>query len=187
LFAFVDERDKQQRNWICRALWISNRLTGSLRPKALGGKDCIGDIELEWSKMRQVRRDTLQRCSKREWFESVDELLPKMAAIVERIKDSYDALKSGSLEGDRFFTKMARFEEENTAIHQRSLSTHVPPLECAIAHQSFQQVLTSCFNITVPFRKQESKWTQMDWHMKTYLEQYDQDLQRLTIDLERIR
>ncbi len=187
LFVYLDESDREQHNWICRAQWISENLTGPARPKDLNGNDHIGAINIEWNSMHQARRETLHRRSKREWFEDVDSLVPRMESTIARVQTLYGALRSGTVEEVQFFDSMAEVEQASTQLYLESGSSHAAPLECAIANQSYQQAITSFSNVSLPFRRQKSSWKQMDWHLRTYLDQFEQDLQRLKLDLERVR
>jgi hypothetical protein len=56
-FMYLDLRDRQHTNWICRTLWINPELPELFKPLNLGGNEWLEGIEVEWNPKYSTMHD----------------------------------------------------------------------------------------------------------------------------------
>lgn len=193
-FVYLDLRDRQHANWICRTLWINSDLPESRRPCDLGGNEQLGEIEIDWNPRYGTMHDYFINISN---YESKNECIDKMNHFfrkVEEIKqigdryiEEYDNVR---LQKDQF----QRFMEEKEIIAGKILSEmgnqKFPPLECAECDLSLQLMTCRAHDIFLPFAnwgKADWNWIQKLWLMRNAQKGYEEDKTRFLYELKKIK
>ena len=161
LFVYLDLRDKQQTNWICRSLWISPDAPKDLCPMPLNGQEFLGEIEIDWNKdyfsMRQFWSEHLG--NKAGWLEKTRALLPEVERLEHLAQDLLAKLEDGHLSSAAYTNEMTRLEQEASELFRASGNSDWPPLECEEADSRFRSMTSYLHNAYVPF----ASWGKADW------------------------
>lgn len=190
LFVYLDLRDVQQTNWICRTQWIRPDLPERFKPQTWHGDERLGDIVIDWNEHYESRRSWIQHGTKQDWVQKVELLLPKMEMRVEQAAITFNARLAGELADAEFDQTMTRLESEARDIVRDGESKEIPPVECKEASSAFRQLLTTFHNIFVPFAswtRGQRDWRFKEWHVRTYLGYYAEEQQGFRYELKKIR
>ena len=180
LFVYLDLRDKQQTNWVCRSSWIRSDSHKGSEPITVGGSDWLGEIEIDWNPNYYQRRELWSsRCgNKEDWVQKAEGLLPKVEAIVQAAKSLLEEHKKGQLGKQELQTTLGQLESESMHLFQEAGNQEVPPLECAECDSVFQSMICKFRNIFIDFATRGQaggNWEQKLWMMQDSLKGYEED------------
>lgn len=180
LFVYLDAREMQSTNWVCRTCWIRPDLPEDAKPMRLGGNDWIGDIEIDWNTHYPYMRDFLfQNPGKKEdWVRKVEKLLPKVEAMVQEARRLLEEYEEGKLGEQELQTTLGKLEPKSMNLRQEAENDTIPPFECEECNSVFQAMMLSFYNIFIPFAsrgKATWDWNQKLSGMQMYLEMYEED------------
>lgn len=190
LFVYLDLRDVQQTNWICRTQWIRPDLPQQFKPLEWHGDERLGDIEIDWNEHYETRRSLFPHGTKQEWVRKAESLIPQMDTRVAQATDAFNARLAGELDDAEFDQIMTRLESEARDIVREGGNKKIPPVECNEANKAFQGLLTMFHNIFVPFAswsRVQRDWRFKEWHVRTYLSHYDEERQGFLYELKKVR
>lgn len=185
-FVYLD----RQHTWISRAQWISPALPEKFRPMIWKGQEQFDGIVIDWRQDYEAKRAYFERSTKREWAKKVEALLPEIQDLVDRAAAAFEARLSGQLSDDDFGQTMTAWEAEALTLLRRGENEKVPPVECADANQAFQQLVTTFHNIFVPFAywsRLSRNWRYKEWHLRTYLADYEMQLHRFQHEWDKVK
>lgn len=169
LFIYLDQKDKQQVNWVCRTLWIHSTLPKQSRPLQLGGNEWLGEIEIDWNaKYEQRRTYWMSRYETvGNWMTRVEDIFPRMERIVTETRTRWQAYQEGKIDVNALQSALRAFEEQARHLHDLSGRQALPPSQCHDCDQAFQQVVSMFGNIFIPFAAHSrANW---DWNQKLKL------------------
>lgn len=190
LFVYGDRQDKQINNRICRAQWISPELPEKFRPMAWSGQERLGDIVIDWNDSYDSMRALFERSTKQEWIRKVETVLPKIHDLVIQASTAFDARRAGKISDDDFEQMMTAWEATARALSRGAENEKVPPVECNDAREAFLQLATTAHNIFVPFAswgRVKRDWRYKEWHLRTYLADYQTQLQSFQHEWQKVR
>lgn len=190
LFVYGDRRDKQVHNRICRAQWINPELPEEFRPMSWTGQGRLGDIVIDWNDSYDSMRTLFERSTKQEWIRKVEAILPEVHDLVIAASTAFDARRDGKISDDDFEQMMTAWESTALALSRGAENEKVPPVECNDASQAFLQLATTAHNIFVPFAswgRVKRDWRYKEWHLRTYLADYQTQLQSFQHEWQKVR
>ena len=192
LFIYLDLRDRQHANWICRALWINPNLPKSFRPLDLGGNERLGEIEIDWNPQYRTMHDfflgmsdTKQKC--------VDEMDHNFREVEEmkRTADNYiEEYYKGRLQRDQFQKIMAEKEILARKLFMEIGDQNFPPLECAECNQILHSMTCGLHNIFLPFAKgikADWSWDNKLWLVRDAQKGYEEDKDRFNYERKKLK
>lgn len=192
LFVYLDLRDLQQYNWLCRTSWIRPGLPAIARPLGLNGDEWLGEIEIGWNKSYEEMRDFFsKRLGKKEdWVWKVEALFPRAGELVERAKRLLTAHREGQLGQSELQTTLGQLEDKAMNVAQEAGNLVWPPLDCAECDSAFQAMVGTMHNVFVPF----ATWGRANWSweqrirlMEDALRRYEEDRDRFRYEWKKIR
>jgi len=192
LFVYLDLRDKQHTNWICRTLWINPDLPKSLRPHKFGGNERLEEIEIDWNPNYRMMHDYfLSMTEKRSnCINKMDYMLRKIEEI-KRKGDKYIAdYERGRLQRDQFQKIMEQEEIIARNLLNEMGNQKFPPLECAECDQNLQLAICRLHDIFLPFAnwgKAEWNWDQKLWLVRNAQKGYEEDKVRFLHERKKIK
>lgn len=168
LFVYIDRRDIQTTNWICRTSWIRSDVPERFR-SSTSGDDWVGDIQIDWrANYDEMRKFWLSQFVKKEtWTQQVEQLVPtveKMMQEVERLLSQYN---SNKMSKDAIHRTLARMEPKATGLYQKAGEQGLAPPECQQCETIFQCMMGSFHTIFLPFMTGgKANWA---WEQKIYI------------------
>ncbi len=190
LFVYLELRDVQQTNWICRTQWIRPDLPEPFKPMAWPGNDRLGEIVIDWNNHYENRRSLFPEGTKEEWVQKAESLIPRIEAIVEQAATDFSLRGAEQIDDTEFDRLFTRLESEASDIVREGENKATPPVECEAANRAFQQMLTMFHNIFVPFAswaRVQRDWRYKEWHVRTYLGYYEEERQGFLYELRKVR
>jgi hypothetical protein len=154
------------------------------------GHDQLGDIIIDWNANYESRRDFYQRATKQEWIKKIEPLLPEIQELADHASAAFEALQAGQMSEDGFEQMMSRGEATALVVTRRVGNEKVPPAECADTIQALQQLVATLHNIFVPFAswsRIQRNWQYKEWHLRTYLADFETQLQHFVYVCRKVR
>jgi hypothetical protein len=192
LFVYTDLRDKQHKNWICRALWINPNLPELLRPNRLGGKEQLDEFEIDWNSNHKTTHNYYLSITdiKSNYIRKIDEVFNKCEGIkmkADKYLRDYDV---GKLQNDHFQRTMEKEEIFARKILDEMGNQKFPPLECAECDQILQLIICGLHNMFIPFAnwgKAEWNLDQKLWLVRNAQKGYEEDRSRYLFERRKLR
>lgn len=190
LFVYLDLRDLQQNNWVCRSSWIRADLPENSRLR-LGGNDWLGEIEIDWNyNYYQMRDFWSNRVGKKEdWIRKLEELLPQVEEIVQEARSLLEEHNEGKLGEQELQATLGQLESEALNLSQKAGNQEIPPLDCRECDSVLQAMMCSFHNIFIPFATWGQAgwdWKQKLWLMQHSIKMYEEDKNRFRYEWRKI-
>ena len=177
LFVYVDRRDLQPVNWVCRTSWIRSDVPEMFRPPT-SGDDWVGEIQIDWpADYDEMRTFWLSQFVKKEtWTQRIEQLVPTVEKMVQEVEKLLDQYKSDKAGKDTVHQTLTRMETQATNLYQKAGEQGLAPPECQQCETIFQCMMGSFHMIFLPFMTGgKANW---DWEQKLRIVQ--DGLQRYT-------
>jgi hypothetical protein len=153
LFLYMDLRDRQHSNWICRALWINPDLPESLRPCDLGGNELLDEIEIDWNPNYRTMHDCFLNMSdtKHKCIDRMDNIFLEVEELKKTANNYIEEYDKSRLQRDKFQEIMEQKEILARKLIAEMGNQKFPPLECAECDQILQLMACRLHDIFLPF------------------------------------
>ncbi len=190
LFVYVDRRDLQPVNWVCRTSWIRSDVPEMFRPPT-SGDDWIGEIQIDWrADYDQMRTFWLSRFVKKEtWTQQVEQLLPIVERMVQEVEKLLDQYKRNQAAKDTVHQTLTRMETQATNLYQKAGEQGLAPPECQQCETIFQCMMGSFHTIFLPFMtggKANWDWEQKHRIVQDGLQRYTEEHREFLYEWKRI-
>lgn len=173
-------------NWICRALWIDEKLPESQAPLRWEGEDIGDSIVVEWSNRHdQIKNLYREHSVKKGYFlERVRKMRNKVDSLVAKLKEAIEGEELGGAPADPLFEDL---EPEMTAQYFEGSRLGVPPVECRDVDLKFQSVIALAHNLVVPFFGPSPTRSRNRFIEHMQIAEFEKQLAHLDYELEKSR
>ena len=191
LRVYLDWRDEQQTNWVCRSCWVRPDLPEASRHWSIGANERLGEIEIDWNHDYYHQRDFWsQHLGKKEdWVRKVEGLLPKVEEIVREARRLLEEYGKDKFKEQKLQARFEQLEAQSWKLFQEAGNKKVPPLYCQECDSVFLAVISSFQDIFIPFatpKESGLNWEQKLRIMQNHLKMYEESKARFHYEWRKI-
>ncbi len=190
LFVYIDRRDLQTANWICRTSWIRSDVPKMFRPPTTGD-DWLGEIQIDWrtdyDEMRTFWSGHFE--SKEVWTRQIELFLPTIEKMVQEVEDLLKQYESRKVGRDQVHRTLEQLEPTATSLYQKVGEQGFAPPECEQCETVFGSMIGSFHMIFLPFMtggKANWDWEQKLWIVKDGLRRYAEEHREFLYEWKKI-
>jgi len=153
LFVYQSLEDKLTTNWICRTSWVDPNLKKDFRPQPFNTGEFVKDIELDWNKNYQFRKDwyRMNTAEKEESLENIDNALSFLEPIMEKARTLSDTYESKTLQPQIYIKEMQALIEDVENLLIKAGDWPFPTFECKELDSEVQNLISFAHNVVLPF------------------------------------
>lgn len=191
LYIAHDLNDIQHTNWICRTYWVDKFLPENMRPIGLNSDEKIGDIEISWNYNYKSHKKFFESISgtKEEVLEAIDSIKNEMIGLAQEAINYFKGYKCGSISEDEFIKKMQEKESRVNDLIIKSGNIPMPPEDCKDYDQACQKIFGTIHDMFIYYSKKGLEiWPEhnRDWLMQDAIKRFNDDLERIRFEEEKI-
>jgi hypothetical protein len=153
LFVYKFLEDYLTTNWICRSSWIDPNLKKDFRPHSFNTGEFIKDIELDWNKNYQFKKDWYREhtAEKDKSLENIDNALSILEPIMEKVRNFSDAYELKTLQHQIYIKEMQALMKNVENLLISSGDWPFSTLECKDLDDEVQKLITLSYNAVMPY------------------------------------
>lgn len=191
LFVGFDIDDIANNNWVCRTCWIDVCLPKEMRPSGLKGNDQIDDIQIAWNDQYEGMKSFVDehQSDKGEFLEHLRPIKERMITLGAKATQLFRRYQQEVITENALVSQLQILEKDADALYKESSNLTIPPLDCKDYDQVCQNLFATVHNMFLLYSQRGLKtWpkSNREWLFQDTVKRYDEDLQRLAFEDEKI-
>jgi len=164
LFLACDLEDIASANWLCRTQWIDPSLPQAIRPRALGGNEELGEIEV---------------------LEAISIVRREMVELAQEAIRCFEKYQQRSVSETDFIRAMQQREPRATELYRQAGNVPLPPPDVRDYEEACQELFAIVDNMFLYYSPRGLEtWPRAnrDWLMREAVRRFHDSLQRVEFE-----
>jgi len=187
LFLACDLEDIASANWLCRTQWIDPSLPQAIRPRALGGNEELGEIEVSWNDNYESLKIFFESHtgSKGEVLEAISIVRREMVELAQEAIRCFEKYQQRSVSETDFIRAMQQREPRATELYRQAGNVPLPPPDVRDYEEACQELFAIVDNMFLYYSPRGLEtWPRAnrDWLMREAVRRFHDSLQRVEFE-----
>jgi uncharacterized protein DUF4365 len=190
LFVYLTLDDRRTANWVCRSLWIDERLPHDQAPSDLTGENIGHSIITEWSSHYESMATFWQKHTlrKEDYLRVAIAILNELKVIVHDIALAIGRENAENEASSHIADETLRDSEPRISkLYHDATRIGLAPVECRDVDRKLQTMAASAHNLVLPFCDFATDKRRNRFIERMALEDFGRELRHLEYELEKVR